>query len=256
MNVQKILRMAIFSSLLGLTTVGVCFADDAIEVVKSEGVIQVGEPDKQATDTGVKRLTGKRYVFNTGANGRAVVKVGNSGFVVVERNSSLEVDRSSGAVNVFRQISGMIYYAMNKVQSSMHKVKIKTTTAVIGVRGTRFVVVEEEARKEIGMRKGQISVTSPRDEYEIHRKQEEDEFAAFKKEAADAISSEKKAFEDYRADTAKEFVEYKRQFTLDKDRMVSFDGNKVTEGALNEKTTQDMESLESFGADWIETVRD
>ncbi len=256
MNVRMNIRMALLSGMLGLMTAGACFADQTIEVVKSEGTLKVGEPDKQAFDAKLKPLTGNRYVFSTGANGRAVVRVGNSGFVVVERNSSLEVDRSSGAANVFRQISGMIYYAMNKVQRSTQKVKIKTTTAVIGVRGTRFVVVEDGARKEIGMRKGEISVTSPRDEYEIHRKQAEDEFAALKKEAADAIAGERKAFEDYRTDTAKEFIEYKRAFTLGKDRMVSFDGNKVTEGALNEKMTRDMESLESFGADWIGTVRD
>jgi ferric-dicitrate binding protein FerR (iron transport regulator) len=244
------------SCLLGVAATDVCLADETIEVVKSEGAIQVGEPDKQATDAKVKRLPGNRYVFSTGANGRAVVRVGDYGFVVVERNSTLEVDRSGGAANMFRQISGMIYYAVNKVQRSMRKVKIKTTTAVIGVRGTRFVVVDEDARKEIGMRKGLISVTSPQDEYEIHRRQVEDEFAAFKKEASDAIAQEKKAYEAYRAGTAKEFVEYKREFTLGKDRMVSFDGNKVTEGALNAQTTQDMESLETFGAEWINTVRD
>ncbi|GAB5605351.1 hypothetical protein TK5_14310 [Sideroxyarcus sp. TK5] len=256
MGVRKILSMALFSSLLGLTAVDVCLADESIEVVRSEGVLQVGEPDKQATDARVKRLTGNRYVFSTGANGRAVVRVGSAGFVVVERNSTLEVDRTGGAANLFRQVSGMIYYAMNKVQRSMHKVQIKTSTAVIGVRGTRFVVVDEEARKEIGMRKGEISVTSPSDEYEIHRRQVNDEFDAYKKEARDAIAREKQAFEAYRAETAREFIEYKREFTLAADRMVSFDGNKVTEGALNEKTRQDMQSLESFGAEWIGAVHD
>ena len=82
MGVRKILSMALFSSLLGLTAVDVCLADESIEVVRSEGVLQVGEPDKQATDARVKRLTGNRYVFSTGANGRAVVRVGSAGFVV------------------------------------------------------------------------------------------------------------------------------------------------------------------------------
>ncbi len=243
-------------SLLAVLSPGVCQADDTIEVVKSEGALQVGEPGKLLSDAQVKRLQGNRFVFNTGANGRAVVRVGDSGFVVVERNSKLEVDRSSGKVNVFRQISGMIYYAMNKVKRSMHKVEIKTKTAVIGVRGTRFVVIDQDARNEIGMRKGEVSVTSPQDEFEIHRQQVDDEFAAYKKEAKDAIAREQKAFEAYQAETAKEFIEYKREFSLSKGRMVSFDGRKVTEGALNERTTQDMESLESFGAEWIGTVRD
>jgi len=250
------MRAALLFGLLGLSVAGICQADETIEVVRSEGVIEVGEPGKvPLTDSG-KRLPGKRYVFSTGANGRAVVRVGDSGFVVVERNSTLEVDRSSGAANVFRQVSGMIYYAMNKVRRSMRTAEINTKTAVIGVRGTRFVVVEQENRKEIGMRKGVVSVTSPDEEFEIHRKQVEDEFSAYKKEAREAIAREKQAFETYRANTEREFVEYKRQFTLGTDRMVSFDGRRVTEGALGERTRQEMESLESYGAEWIGQVRD
>jgi len=245
------MRAVLLFGLLGLSVAGICQADETIEVVRSEGVIEVGEPGKAPlTDSG------KRYVFTTGANGRAVVRVGDSGFVVVERNSTLELNRSSSAANVFRQVSGMIYYAMNKVRHSTRAVEVKTKTAVIGVRGTRFVVVEQENRKEIGMRKGVVSVTSTSEEFEIHRKQVEDEFFAYKKEAREAIAREKQAFETYRANTEREFVEYKRQFTLDADRMVSFDGRRVTEGALGERTRHEMESLESYGAEWIGQVRD
>ena len=80
-------------------------------------------------------------------------------------------------------------------------------------------------------------------------------FGAYKP-AREAIAREKQAFETYRANTEREFVEYKRQFTLGADRMVSFDGRRVTEGALGERTRQEMESLESYGAEWIGQVRD
>lgn len=229
--------------LLGLAMTGVSAAEESVMLARQQGAVQVDSRDG-------------RQVVTTGADGRAVVKVGDSGFVVVERNSTLEIEHAIGAANLFRQVNGMIFYAMNRMRAGMKPVQVRTATAVIGVRGTRFLVVEEEGRKEIGMRKGQVTVTSPREEFEIHRKQVEDEFAAFRKEGSDAIARERREFEAYRAQNAREFVEFKREFQLGKDRMVSFDGRRVTETALGEQTRREMESLEQFAADWLQQVED
>lgn len=229
--------------LLGGTVSVACAADERLALVSQQGAVTLGGQDG-------------RQVVTTGADGRAVVRVGGSGFVVVERNSTLEIEHATGAANVFRQVSGMIFYAMNRMRSGMEPVQVRTATAIIGVRGTRFLVVEEEGRKEIGMRKGQVTVTSPREEFEIHRKQVEDEFAAFRKEGSDAVARERREFEAYRAQNAREFVEFKREFRLGRDRMVSFDGRRVTETALGEQTLREMESLEQFAAEWLQQVED
>lgn len=229
--------------LLGGPITGASAADGHLVLVSKQGAVKLGGQDGH-------------QVVTTGEDGRAVVSVGDSGFVVVERNSTLEIEHATGAANVFRQVSGMIFYALNRMRAGMKPVQVRTTTAVIGVRGTRFLVVEEEGRKEIGMRKGQVTVTSSREEFEIHRKQVEDEFAAFRKEGSDAVARERREFEAYRAQAAREFVEFKRAFQLGKDRMVSFDGQRVTETALGEQTRREMESLEEFAAEWLQQVED
>jgi hypothetical protein len=150
----------------------------------------------------------------------------------------------------------MIFYAMNKVRGSAHPVSVKTKTAVLGIRGTRFVVVEQEDRNEIGMRKGSVTVTSPEDEFEIHRNLVESEFSEFKKEARDAIAREKLEFDAYKANSDREFVEFKREFTLGADRMVSFDGRRVTESGLSQRSKQEIENIESYAAEWLKEVRD
>lgn len=242
MGIRKI-RGLLLAVLLGGTVSVACATDERLSLVSQQGTVTLGGQDG-------------RQVVTTGADGRAVVRVGGSGFVVVERNSTLEIEHATGAANVFRQVSGMIFYAMNRMRAGMKPVQVRTATAVIGVRGTRFLVVEEEGRKEIGMRKGQVTVTSPREEFEIHRKQVEDEFAAFRKEGSDAVARERREFEAYRAQNAREFVEFKREFRLGKDRMVSFDGRRVTETALGAQTLREMESLEQFAADWLQQVED
>jgi hypothetical protein len=229
--------------LLGLALAGASAAEESVTLVRQQGAVQLESRDG-------------RQLLTTGADGRAVVKAGATGFLVVERNSTLEIGRTDGAANVFRQVSGMVFYALNRLRAGMRPVQVQTATAVIGVRGTRFLVVEQEARREIGMRKGQVTVTSPREEFEIHRRQVEEEFAAFRKEASDAIARERREFEEYRSQNAREFVEFKREFSLGADRMVSFDGRRVTETALGEQTRREMESLEQFAAEWLPQVQD
>jgi hypothetical protein len=130
------------------------------------------------------------------------------------------------------------------------------STATIGIRGTRFLVADLPERKEIGMRKGLINVTSPDKDFEIHRKAEQDEFQAFKLEGKDAIAKEQREFEEYKAKSEREFVEYKREFTLGANRMVTFDGKRVDDRPLSGETQKDLESLEAYGKEWIEDVRD
>lgn len=248
--------VSLFVGILGMLMASSCLATEEIEVVKHDGAVEVIEQDKPLGSATSKRLPNMRYTFRTGATGRAVVRVGEYGIIVVEKNSTVEVDRSSDAAHVFRQVTGMIFYAMNKIRGSAHPISVKTKTAVLGIRGTRFVVVEEADRKEISMRKGAVAVTNPDTEFEIHRKLVENEFSEFKKEARDSIAREKLEFEAYKANSDREFVEFKREFTLGADRMVSFDGRRVTESVLSQRSKQEIESMESYAAEWLKEVRD
>ena len=233
------------------------WASERIEVVKSEGMVETAAPD-QITRTPVheKSEIPANNIVTTGPDGRAVIKVGKSGYIVLEKNSTVEINKSSSQANIFRQVTGMIFYALNAIRGSRKPVEVVTSTATIGIRGTRFLVADTTDRKEIGMRKGQISVTSPDEAYEIHRQAEADEFAAFKKEAQDAIKKEQREFAEYKAETKREFIEYKREFSLKAGRMVSFDGRRVAESALSKETETDMQSLEDYAGEWLEKVQD
>jgi len=254
----KDLTLTVFAGLFGILTASGSPAGELIEVVKSEGSVEVRQQDQQAgADAETRSVLSTKYILVTGRDGRAVVRVGQSGYVVVERNSTIEINKSGNHANLFRQVTGMIFYAMNSIRGKLRPpIKIRTNVAIIGIRGTRFLVADLQDRKEIGVRKGSISVTSPGEEFEIHRKAQEDEFAAFKKEAQDAIDREKREFSEYQAENEREFIEYKREFGLAADRMATFDGRRVTERTLSGESKKDMESLESYAAEWIKEVRD
>jgi FecR protein len=174
----------------------------------------------------------------------------------VGKNSKVEIGKTKKESSFFRQITGIVYYAMNSIKGNRRPVEVRTATATIGIRGTRFIVTDVEGRNEVGMRKGLVSVTSPEGEFEIHKQAELDEFEAFKKAGEAEIAKSEREFEEYKANTQQEFIEYKREFSLGADRMASFNGKRVEDRPLSGETKQDMESIESYAEQWIKEVRD
>jgi hypothetical protein len=243
--------------LFGLMLSGACVAaGDDIVIVKSEGKVATSDPSgKQEKAVGSKSVLPPKNVLSTGPDGRAVVRMGNKGFIVLEKNSKVEIGEKSDHAGFLRQLTGMIYYAINKVKGDQ-QLQVRTRTATIGVRGTRFLIADTEMRNEIGMRKGLVSVTSLEGEFEIHKKSEQDEFAAYQQEARDAIEKEKKSFEEYKAGTERDFIEYKNEFSLGANRMASFDGKRVLDRPLSAESVKDMESIESYADYWLKQVQD
>jgi hypothetical protein len=248
----------VITFLAGIIVANAAFAaGNAIEVVKAEGSVTTSDAaGKQEQAVAAKSILPPRNTLATGPDGRAVVRVGNSGFIVLEKNSRIEVGNPKDRAGFLRQITGMIYYALNAIKGDERTLEVRTRTATIGVRGTRFLIADLPERNEIGMRKGLVSVTSPEGEFEIHRKAETDEFEAYKQEAQDAIEKQKKEFEEYKAETEREFVEYKREFSLGANRMASFDGTRVVDRPLSAETEKDMAGFESYAAEWLNEVRD
>lgn len=252
------LSNGLFVCLFGLMLSGACAAaGDDIEIVKAEGKVTTNDASgKQEKSVGAKSVLPPKNVLTTGPDGRAVVRMGKKGFIVLEKNSKVEIGDSGDHAGFLRQLTGMIYYALNKIKGDQQGLQVRTRTATIGVRGTRFLIADAEMRNEIGMRKGLVSVTSLEGEFEIHRKSEQDEFEAYKQEARDAIEKEKKSFEEYKAGTEREFIEYKAEFSLGANRMASFDGKRVVDRPLSAESVKDMENIESYADYWLKQVHD
>jgi hypothetical protein len=195
-------------------------------------------------------------VLSTSDNGRAVVRVGNTGYIVLEKNSRIEMDTTNSHAGFFRHLTGIVYYAVNSIKDKDHTLEVRTKASTIGIRGTRFLVTDVAASNEIAMRKGTISVTSLKGDFEIHKQSEQDEFAAMKKEGEAAVSKEKADFETYKEDQQHEFVEYQHELSLEANRMLSFDGNRVDNRPLNKETNEKLENLENYAGKWLSKVQD
>jgi hypothetical protein len=235
---------------------GCLAAGNAIEIVKAEGAVATRDSSgKRERAVATKSVLPPKNILTTGPNGRAVVRMGNAGFIVLEKNSKVELGNPQDHAGFLRQISGMIYYALNTIKGEQ-KLEVRTRTATIGIRGTRFLITDLPDRNEIDMRKGLVSVTSPDGDFEIHKKVEQDEFAASQQAAKDAIDQEKRKFEEYKASAEREFVEYQREFSLGANRMASFDGKRVVDSPLSAESEKDLETIEFYADEWLKRVRD
>lgn len=250
-------KMSLALWVLGLCLAGLAHADEKIVVLAAEGSVMAGDaPGKEQKSVQAKSVLPGTNVLTTGPNSRAVVRVGSTGIIVVGKNSQVEINKPKDKPGFFRQVSGLVYYAVNAIKGKQRTVEVKTATSVIGIRGTRFLVADVEGRNEIGMRKGLVNVASPEGDFEIHKKSEQDEFEAFKQEGEAAIAQSAREFEEYKAKTQQEFIEYKKEFSLAADRMVSFDGKRVDDRPLSGETKKDMETFEEYADDWLEKIKD
>jgi len=241
----------------GIITGNTCLAGEAIEIVKAEGKLTVSDTagaNKKAVK--IKDTLPAANILSTGPDGRAVVRVGSTGYVVLEKNSQVEINTTNDHAGFFRQVSGMIYYAVNSIKKNDRTLEVRIKTATMGIRGTRFIVTDTPESNEVGMRKGTLNIESPAGDFEIHKKAEMDEFEAMKRESQAAIDDEKSKFEKYKEDTQHEFVEFKHEFSLGMDRMVSFDGKRVDDRPLSGETKKELESLEDFSKKWLSEVQD
>lgn len=233
------------------------YAEIAIEVVSAEGSVTVGdEAGKSVKTVQTKSILPSGKILSTGPTARAVIKVGSDGIIVLGKNSQVEIGKSKDRVGFFRQITGVVYYALNSIKGNRKPIEVRTASSTIGIRGTRFIVTDIDDRNEIGMRKGVINVESPEGDFEIHKQTELDEFEKLKREAQQAIEKEQREFAAYKDNIQKEFVEYKREFSLEANRMASFDGKRVVDVPLSGETQQDMESFENYADVWLSKVHD
>lgn len=255
-NMYRFFQFGFCAALLAIANNSAA-ADNSIEIVKAEGQItSTDSTGKQETSVATHTVLSAKNTLLTTANGRAVVRVGDAGYVVLEKNSKIEFSNAHDHSGLFRHVTGMIYYALNSIKKDQRAFEIKTSTASLGIRGTRFLVIDIAGRNEVGMRKGLLNVSNPEGEFEIHRKVEQDEFDAYKREAGEAIAKEKSDFEEFKASTEREFVEYKREFGLGANHMATFDGKKVNHRRLSAESIKDMESAEDFAQEWLKQVQD
>jgi len=97
----------------------------AVEVVKNEGQLSIrAERSGNGPSTPSSGILSGKNILVASGNGRAVVRIANVGYIVLEKNSSVEIGNSQNHASFFRHLTGVIYYAITVVSGNFEKVVI------------------------------------------------------------------------------------------------------------------------------------
>lgn len=182
---------------------------------------------------------------------RIVVQFDDGALSVLDEKSRLRVEKTSW----FSYLGGKVYFTFKKVFGEPRRVK--TRAATIGVRGTTFIISENDEHngESVALKEGLLDIESTGPAFEIHKQKEMSEFEQFKLEQMQARQATLDEFEAYKKQVTQEFVEYRRAFTLRPNRVISLSGYRVDETAMTETDKADFESFESEAEDLIKQFR-
>ena len=185
-------------------------------------------------------------------NGASIVVQFDDGVLsVLDEKSRLRVEKTSW----FSYLGGKVYFTFKKIFGEPRRVK--TRAATIGVRGTTFIISENEKQngETVALKEGLLQIESTGPAFEIHRKKIIDEFTQFKQQRQQEKQAMQNEYEQYKQQTRQEFVEYRRQFTLQPNRVINLSGYRIDETAMSEAIKADFESFESEAEDLIKAFR-
>lgn len=217
--------------ILSLLLISLSFGNDVIgTITKIQGKVKVlkdGEIRK-ITATENQELF-KNDLIITYTKAMANVKLKDGSKITLNQKSKLSLISN----NNIKQESGKVYYNIQK--RGINGLKVTTNFSIIGVKGTQFIITDEEGNKSLSLKEGLVGVSSLTKEFELHKKSIYDEMEAFKKE-----------FQSYKKEENKEFLEYTKSFDLQENQTISFDKNVVIQNIMGDKSKNEFLNFENF----------
>jgi len=186
-------------------------------VQKADGNVKVkneGSFKKSKVKAGLEIKSGD--LITTSKKGTAVLKLVDGSVIVLDVSSSIHFKTPSNA----EQTGGKIYYKITS-RNAKNSLKIKTPFAIIGIKGTTFVV-NATKNASVKLQEGLIGVKSIKEDFKLYRKAVQAEYDKY-------VSQQQSAFEKYKSDLKKGAAEITKEFDLKAGNTISFSDNEVNE---------------------------
>ena len=222
---MKLLFISLFVSLVSVLSasavIGVVQKVDGSVKVKAEGSFK-----KTKIKVGYEIKSGD--LITTSKKSTAVLKLVDSSAVILDKSSTIYFKTDTLA----EQTEGKIFYKITS-RDAKNSLKIKTPFAIIGIKGTTFIVDAKE-NGSVKLQEGLIGVQSIKEEFELYRKSVQEQFNNFVKE-------QQSGFEEFKQAQNRGFAEMTKEFDLEAGNTISFDGNKVDEKAWSKDDDAEFE---------------
>jgi len=161
--------------------------------------------------------------LKTRLSGEANIKLLDNTKVIVASNSSLEIlELKKLAVG-----GEKVLFKVAK-QNDVKGLSVVTQSAIIGIRGTTFMISSDEKAQAIYLQEGEINVKPPVGTFKSYLKSDEEEFNQYKEQLE------------------KEFAKYVEDITMKGGSAVSIDGNEVRQLTMSKEIEVEFEAFKKF----------
>ncbi len=226
---SKLLRLVGFIILSNLA-VSVALGQTMAEVIQSTNMSQYPVGTKVSEDT----------MIETGGDQKIAIRTPEGDILIAGNNARIKLVKPG----FFSQFFGKVYYFFTP--SSNRNVTVQTSTATLGIRGTKFVIdsgQEQSLSDKVSLVEGKLNFQSNDNNYfQFYQQRKLSEFELYKQ-------SEQSEFDSYKKQMVDEFVAFKLSIDLEQGFSLAFDGKKARQVALNSDIEKEIESFERFIAD-------
>ena len=217
-----------------LLLLGLSLSANSLGIVqKVDGIVKVKHKDsikKSKVKQGDAILPGD--ILSTFRNSHAVLKLSDGSDVVLGERSVIAFDDSLD----FEQKSGKIFYKITS-KDVKNKLKIQTDFAIIGIKGTTFIINADQNSSYVALKEGLIGIKSLKEEFQLYKKRVLSEYEAF-------LKRQQKEFEKFKKEHEEYVVTMTREFDLEAGKIVSFHGEKAIEDPL--KNQEEFKTFEQM----------
>jgi len=219
--------MLIFTSSLVATIIGNVEQLRGNVKVKSEGSIR-----KSRVKSGLEINSGDMIM--TYSNASAVIKLVDGSQVILDAKSTIHFKSPTDT----EQLEGKIYYNITS-RSAKNRLNIKTPFAIIGIKGTTFVV-NATKNQSVTLKEGLIGIKSIKEEFNLYRKAVEEEFNKY-------MASQMSEFEKFKNKQNRYAPPIKtKAFDLQAGNRISFSDKRVNEDEWNKEDDKEFEYFEKL----------
>jgi len=221
------------------------------KVIKVNGDVYIIDADGNRRTVEESRfLVREMDTIVTAEGGNAIVRFNDGALSVLDESSSLQVEKPRW----LSHLGGRIYFTFRKVFGESRLVK--TRFATLGIRGTTFIIYDDDNGQGVALQEGLLDVESPGPAFEIHRQQELEEFETFKQQVLQQQQDMHREYDDYKKHMQREFIEYKKSFTLQPNNVIRFDGIRVDETVIDESIKAEFENFETIAGELLQEFRE
>ena len=202
--------------------------NQAGQLAKYQGEILIRQDQKSkpqlVDESGAVLRVGNQ--LRTQKDSEAFIRWIDGSKIVMKEKSQLSIN----AIDYLNVDNGSVIFNIANIQRPK-PVRVGVKLAILGIRGTKFIVVNQDENYNVYLKEGNITITSLSEDFKIYKKQIESQMREFheqfKREAKQFTFELKSDFEAFKKETEMGQAELVNEFKL-----IESTGIKISDGIL------------------------